>query len=159
MTLTVPVDIVREVRVRARAHDALTALSDFPSLLHLFPATEQVERLAGRALRWTVEKLGPPPYAQRIIYACRFHVDEAARRIWWEPTDDNVADDRIHGEVTLREDGSTTLARLSAQAEIVLDGIPFFAKRLAPPIVRAEFERLTDKFVQNIKRSLEHELA
>ncbi|MEL6443254.1 MAG: hypothetical protein AAF089_09965 [Bacteroidota bacterium] len=155
MTLTVPVDIVREVRVQTRAQDALMALSDFPSLLHLFPATEHVERLAGRALRWTVQKLGPPPYAQRIIYACRFHVDEATRRIWWEPTDDAMADDRIHGEVKLLDDGPTTLARLSAQAEIVLDGIPFFAKKLAPPIVRAEFERLTDKFVQNIKRSLE----
>ena len=156
--LTVPVVFEREITVQAPLEDVFAFLADFPQALAEFPKTESIEVLEEGALKWVLDKLGPPPYQQKTVYPIRYGANEDEARIWWEPAPEldagPHADDYLTGSCTLTENGSGTKAVLEAIAELNVE-VPFFAKKLAPPIVRTEFERLTEKFVTNLQAEVE----
>lgn len=154
--ITVPVTFAQTVQVAAPLDEVRAFLADFPQALALFPRTDTIELHDDDTLVWILDKLGPPPYQQQTVYPMRYGLD--GDRIWWEPDlgldAGPHADDLLTGSCTLKATPSGTEAHLDTTAELRIE-VPFLAKKLAPPIVRVEFERLTEQFVENLKAELE----
>ncbi len=153
--IAVTAPVARSFRLAAPVDAAWALLHDVPRWGRLFPHVEAVEPLPDEAgaFLWRMSPLGPPGGRVRIVYACRYVADEAARTMTWTPVE-GVGNARFDGAcaiVPVESGGTTGRLRLVATLQVPA---PSFLRGVVEAGVTAEMGRMTDVFLGRLDGAL-----
>jgi len=142
-SFTVPTDITTVYRL----------LADVPASTSHFPDLENLIEEAANTYRWEMKKIGLGPINLQTIYACEYLCNEEKKSVTWEPR--NTADNNavVSGEWIIKENSSGCDITLLTDAIMTIP-LPSLAGIALKPVVKAEFETLTDRYIKNLSKTL-----
>ena len=148
MTVTVEIDLGYEFEVKAPFKDVFEVLSDVPTSASFFPKVDQLVDLGGSVYRWEMEKVGTAQVNIQTVYASKYVSNKAKGSVVWTP---------VKGEGNALVSGSWKLseAKKGTKLELKIDGtvdvpLPGLMKMVVVPVVKGEFEKLVEKYIDNL---------
>jgi carbon monoxide dehydrogenase subunit G len=148
MTVTVAIDLGYEFTVKAGFKDVFDLLSDVPASVSHFPKVHQLTDLGGGVFRWEMEKVGTAQVNIQTIYASKYVSDRKKGTVVWTP---------VKGEGNALVGGSWKIAeaKKGTSLEFKVKGtvdvpLPGLMKMVVAPIVSGEFEKLVEKYIDNL---------
>lgn len=148
MTISIPVELGYEFSVKASFREVFSVLSNVPESVSHFPKVERLVDLGRNTYRWEMEKLGIASATLQTVYATKYVSDKKAGTVTWTPVE-GVGNAQVGGgwKITDRKKSTDLELRIHATVEVPL---PALAKAVAAPLVKAEFEKLVDEYVDNL---------
>lgn len=148
MTVTVAIDLGYEFAVKAPYKEVFDLLSDVPTSVSHFPKVHQLVDLGGGVYRWEMEKVGTKQVNIQTIYASKYVSDRAKGTVVWTP---------VKGEGNALVGGSWKIVdrKKSTALEFKVNGtvdvaLPALMKMVVVPVVQGEFEKLVEKYIDNL---------
>jgi carbon monoxide dehydrogenase subunit G len=148
MTVTVNIDLGYEFAVKAAFKDVFDVLSDVPRSASHFPKVEALVDLGGGVYRWEMEKVGAAQVNIQTIYASKYVNNRAKGSVVWTP---------VKGEGNALVSGHWKIAdnRQSTSLQLKINGtvdvpLPGLMKVVIVPVVQSEFEKLVEKYIDNL---------
>ena len=148
MTVTVDIDLGYEFAVKAPFKEVFDLLSDVPTSVSHFPKVHTLVDLGGGVYRWEMEKVGTAQVNIQTVYASKYVSDRKKGTVVWTP---------VPGEGNALVGGSWKIAdkKKSTAVEFKVNGtvnvaLPGLMKMVVVPIVRGEFEKLVEKYIDNL---------
>lgn len=152
MAITVKIDLGYEFAVKAQAAEVFEVLSDVPTSVSHFPKVDQLVDLGGNTYRWEMEKVGTAQVNIQTVYACRyvstFDVAKDRGSVTWTPVK-GVGNALVSGSWAITGQKQSTGIVLAIQGEIEVP-LPGLMKMVVVPVVEGEFERLVEKYIDNL---------
>lgn len=150
MTVNVHIDLGYEFSVKSPATDVFSLLSDVPASASHFPKVHQLVDLGSNTFRWEMEKIGLAQVNLQTIYASRYTSNKAKGTVVWTPVKGEgnalvsgswkISDKKKSTHLVLRIEGDLTLA------------LPGLMKMVIAPVVEAEFEKMVEKYIDNLTK-------
>jgi carbon monoxide dehydrogenase subunit G len=148
MTVTVDIDLGYEFAVKAPFKEVFDLLSDVPTSVSHFPKVHKLVDLGGGVYRWEMEKVGTAQVHIQTVYASKYVSDRKKGTVVWTP---------VPGEGNALVGGSWKITdkKKSTALEFKVNGtvnvaLPGLMKMVVVPIVRGEFEKLVEKYIDNL---------
>lgn len=148
MSITVNVELGYEMDVKAPAPAVFALLADVPTSASFYPQVEQLVDLGGGAYRWEMEKIGMEHINLQTVYASKYVSNKTKGSITWTP---------VKGEGNAQVSGSWTITDKKTHTHIVLQvqgavsvPLPALMTVVVTPVVEAEFEKLTEQYLDNL---------
>jgi carbon monoxide dehydrogenase subunit G len=148
MAITVPIDLGYEFEVKAPYADVFDVLSDVPTSASFFPKVDKLTDLGGNAYRWEMEKVGTAQVNIQTVYASKYASDRKKGTVTWTP---------VKGEGNALVGGSWTIVdrKKSTALQFKVNGtvevpLPALMKVVVAPVVKAEFEKLVEQYIDNL---------
>ncbi|MFO1263256.1 MAG: SRPBCC family protein [Rhodoferax sp.] len=148
MLTTIALELGYEFTVKASVADVFGVLADVPTSASFYPGVDQLVDLGGNAYRWEMEKIGLPHLTLQTIYASRYTSNKAKGTVSWTPVP-GEGNARVSGSWKITTAKPGTHVVLAVQAELDLP-LPAMMKPVLHPLVQAEFERLTERYIDNL---------
>jgi carbon monoxide dehydrogenase subunit G len=148
MSITVKIDLGYEFAVKAKASEVFDVLSDVPTSVSHFPKVEQLTDLGDGVYRWEMEKVGTAQVNIQTVYASRYVSDKAKGTVTWTPVK-GAGNARVGGNWKIVDKKKCTDVSLTIQGEIEVP-LPGLMKLVVAPIVEGEFEKLVEKYIDNL---------
>ena len=154
MTLNVKIDLGYEFDVKASAAEVFAVLSDVPTSASFFPKVDKLVDLGSNTYRWEMEKIGVASLNLQTIYASKYVSNKAKGTVNWSPVK-NEGNALVSGSWVIRENKvgnkkSTNLVlQINGDMEIPL---PSLMKMVVAPIVTGEFEKMVEKYIDNLTK-------
>jgi ribosome-associated toxin RatA of RatAB toxin-antitoxin module len=101
-----------------------------------------------------MEKIGVQKYSIQTVYACKYTNDPEKGSVKWTPVkgEGNAVVAGTWRVKPGKEKSAQLTIKTKGEMEIPLPGM---LRMVLAPIVRSEFERLVDQYIQNLTKSLE----
>lgn len=148
MTINVHIELGYEFSVKAPASEVFEVLSDVPTSASHFPKVHRLVDLGSNTYRWEMEKIGLSQVNLQTIYASNYTSNKAKGTVIWTP---------VKGEGNALVSGSWKIADKKKSTDLVLkiDGdlsipLPGLMKMVIAPVVEAEFEKMVEKYIDNL---------
>lgn len=148
MTVTVDIDLGYEFAVKAPFKEVFDLLSDVPTSVSHFPKVHKLVDLGGGVYRWEMERVGTAQVHIQTVYASKYVSDRKKGTVVWTP---------VPGEGNALVGGSWKITdkKKSTALEFKVNGtvnvaLPGLMKMVVVPIVRGEFEKLVEKYIDNL---------
>jgi carbon monoxide dehydrogenase subunit G len=148
MTVIVDIDLGYEFAVKAPFKEVFDLLSDVPASVSHFPKVHKLVDLGGGVYRWEMEKVGTAQVNIQTVYASKYVSDRKKGTVVWTP---------VPGEGNALVGGSWKITdkKKSTAVEFKVDGtvnvaLPGLMKMVVVPVVRNEFEKLVEKYIENL---------
>jgi len=148
MTVIVDIDLGYEFAVKAPFKEVFDLLSDVPASVSHFPKVHKLVDLGGGVYRWEMEKVGTAQVNIQTVYASKYVSDRKKGTVVWTP---------VPGEGNALVGGSWKIVdkKKSTALEFKVNGtvnvaLPGLMKMVVVPIVRGEFEKLVEKYIDNL---------
>jgi carbon monoxide dehydrogenase subunit G len=148
MAISVDIDLGYEFTVKAAYKDVFDILSDVPTSVSFFPKVDQLVDLGGGVYRWEMEKVGTAQVNIQTVYASKYVSNRAKGTVVWTP---------VKGEGNALVGGSWKLAeqKKGTALELKINGtvevpLPGLMKMVVVPVVQGEFEKLVEKYIDNL---------
>lgn len=148
MHTTIALELGYEFTVKANVADVFNVLADVPTSASFYPGVDQLVDLGGNAYRWEMEKIGLPHLTLQTVYASRYTSNKAKGIVSWTPVQ-GEGNARVTGSWKISAAKPGTHVVLAVQAELDLP-LPAMMKPVLHPLVEAEFERLTERYIDNL---------
>lgn len=148
MTVTVDIDIGREFAVNAAVGKVFEVLADVPLSVSHFPKVEQLVDLGGGAYRWEMQRVGTAQVGIQTVYACKYASDRRKGSVTWTPVK-GVGNAQIHGSWKIGDGKGATKVVFATGGKVDV-AMPALARMIVVPVVRGEFEKLVDKYIDNL---------
>jgi carbon monoxide dehydrogenase subunit G len=148
MSITVKIDLGYEFDVKAKAAEVFDLLSDVPTSVSHFPKVEQLTDLGDGVYQWEMEKVGTAQVNIQTIYASKYVSDKAKGTVKWTPVK-GVGNALVGGNWKIVDNKKSTGVTLAIQGEIEVP-LPGLMKMVVAPIVEGEFEKLVEKYIDNL---------
>ena len=148
MSITVKIDLGYEFTVKAKAAEVFDLLSDVPASVAHFPKVEQLTDMGGGVFKWEMEKVGTAQVNIQTIYASKYVSDKAKGTVKWTPVK-GVGNALVGGSWTIVDNKKSTSIALAINGEIEVP-LPGLMKMVVAPIVEGEFEKLVEKYIDNL---------
>ena len=148
MSITVKIDLGYEFDVKAKAAEVFDVLSDVPTSVSHFPKVEQLTDLGDGVYQWEMEKVGTAQVNIQTIYASKYVSDKAKGTVKWTPVK-GVGNALVGGNWKIVDNKKSTGVTLAIQGEIEVP-LPGLMKMVVAPIVEGEFEKLVEKYIDNL---------
>ncbi|MDP3888011.1 SRPBCC family protein [Hydrogenophaga sp.] len=148
MSITVKIDLGYEFDVRAKAAEVFDVLSDVPTSVSHFPKVEQLTDLGDGVYKWEMEKVGTAQVNIQTIYASKYVSDKARGTVKWTPVK-GVGNALVGGHWKIVDKKKSTGVTLAIQGEIEVP-LPGLMKMIVVPVVQGEFEKLVEKYIDNL---------
>jgi carbon monoxide dehydrogenase subunit G len=148
MSITVKIDLGYEFDVKAKAAEVFDVLSDVPTSVSHFPKVEQLTDLGDGVYKWEMEKVGTAQVNIQTIYASKYVSDKAKGTVKWTPVK-GVGNALVGGQWKIVDNKKSTGVTLAIQGEIEVP-LPGLMKMVVAPIVEGEFEKLVEKYIDNL---------
>ena len=148
MSITVKIDLGYEFDVKAKAAEVFDVLSDVPTSVSHFPKVEQLTDLGDGVYKWEMEKVGTSQVNIQTIYASKYVSDKAKGTVKWTPVK-GVGNALVGGNWKIVDNKKSTGVTLAIQGEIEVP-LPGLMKMVVAPIVEGEFEKLVEKYIDNL---------
>ena len=148
MSITVKIDLGYEFTVKAKAAEVFDLLSDVPASVAHFPKVEQLTDMGGGVFKWEMEKVGTTQVNIQTVYASKYVSDKAKGTVKWTPVK-GVGNALVGGSWTIVDNKKSTSIALAINGEIEVP-LPGLMKMVVAPIVEGEFEKLVEKYIDNL---------
>jgi len=153
MAFIASVDIKKRFDVKCPFDRAFDLLANVPESVSHFPNVEDLVDLGGNAYRWEMCKIGVDRFSIQTIYGCKYVDDREKGVIKWTPVK-GEGNGTVKGKWTLKaSDPGTTRIDLATTGELEIP-LPGLVKFLVAPVVAHEFERMVDKYIENLSKTL-----
>lgn len=148
MSITLHVELGYEFDVKASAKEVFEVLSDVPTSASFYPGVEQLTDLGKGVYRWEMEKIGLGQVNLQTVYASKYVSNKTKGTVVWTPiaTEGNT---QVTGDWKITPGKKSTNVVLHVEAELSLP-LPALMKMVVQPLVEAEFERLTEQYIDNL---------
>jgi carbon monoxide dehydrogenase subunit G len=148
MAVAVEIDLGYEFTVKAPFKEVFDLVSDVPTSVSHFPKVHQLVDLGGGVYRWEMEKVGTAQVKIQTVYASKYVSDRKKGTVVWTP---------VKGEGNALVSGSwkVTEGKKGTALEFKVDGtvnvpLPGLMKMIVVPVVKGEFEKLVEKYIDNL---------
>lgn len=148
MSITVKIDLGYEFDVKAKAAEVFAVLSDVPTSVSHFPKVEQLTDMGGGVYKWEMEKVGTAQVNIQTVYASKYVSDPAKGSVKWTPVK-GVGNALVGGSWKIVDGKKSTGVTLAIQGEIEVP-LPGLMKLIVVPVVQGEFEKLVEKYIDNL---------
>ena len=148
MSITVKIDLAYEFEVKAKAAEVFAVLSDVPTSVSHFPKVEQLTDMGGGVYKWEMEKVGTAQVNIQTVYASKYVSDQAKGTVKWTPVK-GVGNALVGGNWKIVDNKKSTGVTLAIQGEIEVP-LPGLMKMIVVPVVQGEFEKLVEKYIDNL---------
>ena len=148
MSITVKIDLGYEFDVKAKAAEVFEVLSDVPTSVSHFPKVDQLTDLGGGVDQCEMEKVGTAQVNIQTVYASKYVSDKAKGTVKWTPVK-GVGNALVGGQWTIVDNKKSTSVKLAIQGEIEVP-LPGLMKMIVVPVVQGEFEKLVEKYIDNL---------
>lgn len=148
MSITVKIDLGYEFTVKAKATEVFELLSDVPASVAHFPKVEKLTDMGGGVYKWEMEKVGTAQVNIQTVYASKYVSDQAKGTVKWTPVK-GVGNSLVGGSWTIVDNKKSTSIALAIQGEVEVP-LPGLMKMVVAPIVEGEFEKLVEKYIDNL---------
>jgi len=150
MSITIPVELGYEFEVKAPFREVFEVLADVPTSASFYPQVDRLVDLGGGAYRWEMAKIGLPQINLQTIYTSKYVSNPAKGTVTWTPVDGDAHNNaRVSGSWHITARKASTLVVLQVQGELSVP-LPALMKLVVAPLVEAEFERLTEQYIDNL---------
>jgi carbon monoxide dehydrogenase subunit G len=152
MTVTVHIDLGYEFEVKAKYEDVFAVLSDVPKSVSHFPKVDKLTDLGDGVYKWEMQKVGTAQVNIQTVYASKYTSDKAKGVVKWTPVK-GVGNAQVGGswKITDNKGKSTTLV-LKTEGTVDVP-VPGLMKMVVEPIVASEFEKLVEKYIDNLVKT------
>ncbi len=148
MAITVSVELGYKFAVNAPAKEVFKVLADVPTSASFYPKVNKLVDLGGGAYRWEMEKIGLAQVNLQTVYASRYVSDKSRGTVLWTPiTGEGNA--LVAGNWKITEKKKSTQLALHVEGDLTLP-LPALMKVIIAPVVEAEFEKLTEQYINNL---------
>ena len=151
--MKITIEIERHFFTTAPFERIFNLLTDVPASATYFPNVEKIYALDNGVFQWELEKVGPAPYTTQPVYACSYTFDREQGVIRWEPVK-GVGNVALSGFWEIKPSSQSTEVRLGMLADLQAP-VPSLMKFVAEPLIVREFESYIDKYVENLKKTLD----
>ena len=148
MAITVDIDLGYEFEVKAPFKDVFAVLSDVPTSVSHFPKVHQLVDLGGGVYRWEMEKVGTAQVNIQTIYASKYVSNKAKGTVVWTPVK-GEGNALVGGSWKITDNKKSTGIVLKIQGEVSVP-LPGLMKMVVVPVVKGEFEKLVEQYIQNL---------
>ncbi len=148
MSITVKIDLGYEFDVKAKAAEVFELLSDVPASVSHFPKVEQLTDLGDGVYQWEMEKVGTTQVNIQTVYASKYVSDKTKGTVKWTPVK-GVGNALVGGHWKIVDNKKSTGLTLAIQGEIEVP-LPGLMKMIVVPVVQGEFEKLVEKYIDNL---------
>lgn len=148
MSTTVAVEIGYEFEVKAPAKDVFTVLSDVPTSASHYPQVDKLVDLGSGVYRWEMQKFGAGQFTLQAVYASKYVANKAKGTVVWTPVK-GEGNAQVAGSWKITNNKTSTHIVLQVQVSVDLP-IPPVMKMVVQPLLEAEFERLTEIYIDNL---------
>ncbi len=150
MSITVHIDLGYEFSVKAPAGEVFEVLSDVPTSASHFPKVRQLVDLGDNCYRWEMEKIGLAQVNLQTIYASKYTANKAKGTVTWIPVK-GEGNALVSGSWKISDKKKCTDIVLKIEGDLTLP-LPGLMKMVIAPVVEAEFEKLVEKYIDNLTR-------
>ncbi|MBI5279264.1 MAG: SRPBCC family protein [Burkholderiales bacterium] len=149
MAISVPIELGYEFDVKAKADQVFALLSDVPASVSHFPKVDQLTDMGGGVYKWEMEKVGTRQVNIQTVYASKYVSDKAKGTVKWTPVKD-VGNARVGGSWKITDNkGKSTKCVLKIDGTVDV-ALPALMKVVVEPVVAGEFEKLVEKYIDNL---------
>jgi carbon monoxide dehydrogenase subunit G len=148
MSITIKLELGYEFSVKATAKEVYDVLADVPTSASFYPGVDKLVDLGDGVYRWEMEKIGLGQVNLQTVYASRYVGDRKKGTVVWTPVA-GEGNALVSGDWKITGQKKSTKIVLSVSAEVSLT-LPAIMKMVVEPLVEAEFERMTEKYIDNL---------
>ncbi len=148
MAINVPIDLGYEFEVKAKAAEVFSVLSDVPTSVSHFPKVHKLTDLGDGVYRWEMEKVGTAQVNIQTIYASKYVSSKSKGTVVWTPVE-GEGNARVGGSWKITDHKKSTGVELKITGVITV-ALPSLMKMVVAPIVESEFEKLVEKYIENL---------
>lgn len=148
MAITVQIDLGYEFEVKASASDVFDVLSDVPTSVSHFPKVEKLTDLGDGVYQWEMEKVGTAQVNIQTVYASKYVSNRAKGSVVWTPVP-GVGNSLVGGSWAIKDKRGHAAVKLVISGQVTLP-LPGLMKMVVAPVVESEFEKLVEKYVDNL---------
>lgn len=148
MAITVDIDLGYEFTVKASAKDVFDVLSDVPASVSHFPKVDKLTDLGDGVYQWEMEKVGTAQVNIQTVYASKYVSNRAKGSVDWTPVK-GVGNAQVGGNWRIKDAKGHAAITLTIQGQVTVP-LPGLMKMVVVPVVESEFEKLVEKYVDNL---------
>jgi len=148
MAINVNIDLGYEFEVKAKAADVFAVLSDVPTSVSFFPKVHKLTDMGDGVYRWEMEKVGTAQVNIQTIYASKYVSNKAKGTVVWTPVE-GEGNALVGGSWKITDNKKSTAVELKLSG-VVTVALPSLMKMVVAPIVEGEFEKLVEKYIDNL---------
>jgi carbon monoxide dehydrogenase subunit G len=152
MTVSVDIELGYEFAVKAPSEQVFALLADVPLSASHFPQVERLVELGHGAYRWELQRVGTPQVGIQTVYACKYVGDATKGTVTWTPVK-GVGNAQLRGSWRITGRKGRTRVVFRARGTIGV-AMPTLMRAIVVPVVEAEFERLVEKYIDNLIETL-----
>jgi hypothetical protein len=124
-------------------------LSDVPESVSHFPKVEKLTDMGDGVYKWEMEKVGTKQVNIQTVYASKYVTDKAKGTVKWTPVK-NVGNAQVGGSWKITDNkGKSTKCVLKIEGTVDV-ALPALMKVVVEPVVAGEFEKLVEKYIDNL---------
>ena len=148
MAVSVAIDLGYEFTVKASLKDVFDIISDVPTSVAFFPKVDKLVDLGAGVYRWEMEKVGTAQVNIQTVYASKYVSDRKKGTVVWTPVK-GEGNALVGGswKVAEAKKGTSLEFKVSGTVDVPLPGL---MKMVVVPVVQSEFEKLVEKYIDNL---------
>ncbi|MCW5630056.1 MAG: SRPBCC family protein [Rhodoferax sp.] len=150
MTITVHIELGYEFSVKAPAAEVFEVLSDVPTSASHFPKVDQLVDLGNNTYRWEMEKIGLAQVNLQTVYASKYKSNKSKGTVTWTPVK-GEGNALVSGSWKITDKKKSTDLMLTIEGDLTLP-LPGLMKMVIAPVVEAEFEKMVEKYIDNLTK-------
>jgi carbon monoxide dehydrogenase subunit G len=148
MAINVDIDLAYEFEVKAKAADVFEVLSDVPTSVSHFPKVDQLTDMGDGVYKWEMEKVGTAQVNIQTVYASKYVSNKAKGTVVWTPVK-GIGNAQVGGNWKITDNKKSTGISLAIQGVVEVP-LPGLMKMIVGPVVQGEFEKLVEKYIDNL---------
>ena len=148
MTVTVDIDLGYEFTVKAVHKEVFDLLSDVPKSVSHFPKVHALTDLGEGVYRWEMEKVGTAQVNIQTIYASKYVSDRKKGSVVWTPVQ-GEGNALVGGSWKIVEGKKGTDVQFKVKGTVHVP-LPGLMKMIVVPVVQGEFEKLVERYIDNL---------
>jgi carbon monoxide dehydrogenase subunit G len=148
MAINVDIDLAYEFEVKAKAADVFALLSDVPTSVSHFPKVDQLTDMGGGVYKWEMEKVGTAQVNIQTVYASKYVSNKTKGTVVWTPVK-GIGNAKVGGNWKITDNKKSTGISLAIQGVVEVP-LPGLMKMIVGPVVQGEFEKLVEKYIDNL---------
>ena len=148
MTVTVAIDLGYEFAVKAPFKEVFDLLSDVPTSVSHFPKVDRLVDLGDGVYRWEMAKVGTAQVNIQTVYASKYVSNRAKGTVVWTPVP-GVGNALVGGSWKISDQKKSTALEFKVNGTVNV-ALPGLMKMIVVPVVQGEFEKLVEKYIDNL---------
>ena len=157
MAVSVDIDLGYEFTVKASFDEVFEVIADVPTSVSFFPKVDKLVDLGKGVYRWEMEKVGTAQVNIQTVYASKYVSDKKKGSVVWTPVK-GEGNALVGGswKITDGKKGTDVQFKVKGTVDVPLPGL---MKMVVVPVVKSEFEKLVDKYIDNLIKKFGGEVA